>query len=129
MARWFANQLKQNFLDEVWFSDKAHFCLSGQINSKNYVFSGSEVPDKVPERPLHSLKCTARCAMSCHGIIESYWFKDDAEKAVTIKSELYTAILSKIYRALGQMTGVDCDLQWFQQDGTTPHISNVNLQC
>jgi len=27
-----------DFLDNVWFSDKAHFLLSGQVNSKNNIF-------------------------------------------------------------------------------------------
>lgn len=129
MANWFADQLdeSENFLDNVWFSDEAHFCLSGQVNSKNYVFWGSEVPDEVAERPLHSVKCTAWCAISRHGIIGPYWFEDDEEKAVTINSERYIAVLSKFYRALGRMRGVDRDSQWFQQDGATPHTSNASL--
>ena len=59
-----------------------------------YVFWGSEVPNEVAERPLHNVKCTAWCAISHHGIIGTYWFKND-EKAVTINSEWYIAILLK----------------------------------
>ena len=51
------------------------------------MFWGSEVPDEVAERPFHSMKCTAQCAISRHGIIGPYWLEDKAEKAVTINSE------------------------------------------
>ena len=36
-----------DFLQNVWFSDEAHFSLSGYVNSKNSVFWGSQVPDEV----------------------------------------------------------------------------------
>ena len=85
----------------MFFSDKAHFSSSGQKNSKNSVLWGSEVPDEVAERPLHSVKCTAWCAISRHGIIGPYWFEDDKEKAVTINCERYIAILLNFYRVLG----------------------------
>ena len=61
MCEWFCNVLEndENFLEKVWFSDEAHFLLSGHVNSKNNVFWGSEVPDELLQRPLHSVKCTA----------------------------------------------------------------------
>ena len=65
------------------FFDKAHFSLSNQIKSKNYVFWGSEVPNEVAERPLHGVKCTAWCAISRHGIIGPYWFEDDKEITIS----------------------------------------------
>ena len=68
MCEWFCNVLEndENFLENVWFSDEAHFLLSGHVNSKNNVLGGSEVPDEVLQRPLHSVKCTAWVAMeSC----------------------------------------------------------------
>jgi len=49
MCKWFCNMLEndENFLENVWFSDEAHFLLSGHVNSKNNVFWGSKVPDEV----------------------------------------------------------------------------------
>ena len=49
MCEWFSNMLEndKNFLENVWFSDKAHFLLSGHVNSKNIVFGGSQVPNEV----------------------------------------------------------------------------------
>ena len=61
MCEWFCNVLEndKNFLENVWFSDEAHFLLSGHVSSKNNVFWGSEVPHEVLQRLLHSIKCTA----------------------------------------------------------------------
>ena len=53
MCEWFCNVLEN---DVIWFSDEAHFLLSGHVNSKNNVFWGSKVPDEVLQRPLHSVK-------------------------------------------------------------------------
>ena len=47
-----------DFLQNVWFSDEAHFSLTGHVNSKNSVFWESQAPDEVLPRPLHSVKCT-----------------------------------------------------------------------
>ena len=37
MCQWFENKIEEDpdFLDDVWFSDEAHFLLSGHVNSKN----------------------------------------------------------------------------------------------
>ena len=71
MCQWFESKIEENpeFLQNVWFSDEAHFSLSGHVNSKNSVFWGSQAPDKVLQRPLHSVKCTTWVPISKHGII------------------------------------------------------------
>ena len=76
MCNWFADKIEEepDFLDNVWFSDEAHFLRSGHVNSKNNVFWGTESPAEVLQRPLHSLKCTAWVAISKHGIIRPFWF-------------------------------------------------------
>ena len=40
MCQWFESKIEENpeFLQNVWFSDEAHFSLSGHVNSKNSVF-------------------------------------------------------------------------------------------
>ena len=102
MCQWFADKLEEDetFLDDVWFSDEAHFTLNGQVNSKNYVFWGLVTPDEVATRPLHSEKCTAWCAMSRHGIIGPYWFEENDGRAITINTERYGEVLKKFYKAL-----------------------------
>ena len=111
----------------VWFSDEAHFLLSGHVNSKNNIFWGSTPPEHCLQRPLHSVKCTAWVAISKHGIIGPFWFEDGNEWSVTINTDRYFQVLGKFWTALGRRRGVVRVLQWFQQDGTTPHTSNESL--
>ena len=78
MCKWFCDTIKANpdFLGHVWFSDEAHFLLSGHVNSKNNVYWGTATPENVMQKPLHSTKCTAWIAISKNGIIGLYWFEE-----------------------------------------------------
>ncbi|XP_068204825.1 uncharacterized protein [Palaemon carinicauda] len=116
-----------DFLDNVWFSGKAQFLLSGHLNSKNNIFWGSTPPEHCLQRPLHSVKCTAWVAISKQGIIGPSWFEDDNERSVTINTERYVQVLGKFWTALGRQRGVVRVLHRFQKDGATPHTSNESL--
>jgi len=111
----------------VWFSDEAHFLLSGHVNSRNNIFWDSTPPEDCLQRPLHSVECTAWVAIFKHGIIGPFLFEDDNERSVTINTERYVQVLGKFWIALGRRRGVVRVLQWFQKDGTNPHTSNESL--
>ena len=130
MCEWFCGKIEEDpdYLDNVWFSDEAHFLLSGQVNSKNNIFWDSAPPEHCLQRPLHSTICTAWVALSKHGIIGPYWFEDDDEHAMTVNTERYLQILRNLWAALGQRRRVVRAEQWFQQDGATPHTSNDSLK-
>ena len=68
------------------------------------------------------MKCTAWVAISKHGIIGPFWFEDENERSVTINTERNVQVLGKFWTALGRRRGVVRVLQWFQQDGATPHL-------
>jgi len=61
MCQWYCDKIDTvpDFLDNVWFSDEAHFLLSGHVNSKNNIFWVSTPPEHCLQRPLHTVKCTA----------------------------------------------------------------------
>ena len=77
MAWWFVEKIEEEtgFLNDIWFFEEAHFWLHDQVNSRSNVYWGTVMPDSVHQRPLHLVKCKARCAMSKHGIIGSFWFE------------------------------------------------------
>ena len=129
MCQWFQDkiELSPNFLNDIWFSDEAHFLLSGQINSKNSIFWGTATPNEVLQRPLHLKKCTSWVAMSKHGIIGPFWFEDKNEEPLTVTKERYVEVLQQYWTALDRRNRGDFkrDCQWFQQDRTTPHRANV----
>ena len=107
MCQWFCDKIDAvpDFVDDVWFSDEAHFLLSDHVNSKNNIFWGSTPPEHCLQRPLHSVKCTAWVAISKHGIIGPFWLEDDNERSVTINTERYVQVLGKFWTALGQGRG------------------------
>ena len=47
LCHWFCGRIDDNpdFLDDVWFSDEAHFLLSGDVNSKNSILWGTTPPE------------------------------------------------------------------------------------
>ena len=51
MCCWFCDKVDENpdFLDDLWFSDEAHFLLSDHVNSKN-IFWGSTPPEDCLQR-------------------------------------------------------------------------------
>ena len=111
-----------DFLDNVWFSDEAHFLLSGHVNSKNNIFWGSTPLEHCLQMSLHSVKCTAWVTISKHGIIGPFWSEDANERSMTINTERYVQVLGKFWTALVRRRGVFRVLQWFQQNGATPTL-------
>ena len=131
MCHWFLDKIESDaqFIDNLWFSDEAHFYMNGYINSKNYVFWGSSKPDLVYEKNLHDLKVTAWVAMNRKGIIGPFFFMDENQNTVTVNSGRYINLLKLFWKAMGRMLGVNNRAkQWFQQDGATPHCAHVTLQ-
>ena len=84
----------------MWFSDEAHFSLSGHFNSKNSVFWGSQAPDKVLQRSLDSAKCTTWVAILKHGIIGPLWFENNVGEIMAINKERYIMVVNKFWRTL-----------------------------
>ena len=102
---------------DVWFSDESHFLLSGHVCKQNMRFWANEQPHCFTERPLHSEKVTVWCAMSSHGIIGPYVFKD------TGNSQRYLHLLkNKFVPALSKHDSYDN--AWFI---CTAHTSNIVL--
>ena len=53
---WFSDKMEEDdhWINNVWFSDEAHFHLDSYVKSKNCVFWGTGSPQKVLQQPLHS---------------------------------------------------------------------------
>ena len=130
MCNWFNDKMEEDedWIDNVWFSDEAHFHLDGHVNSKNCVFWGTQPPQEVLQRPLHSSKVTAWCAMNSKTIIGPYWFEDADGRTVTVNQENYRTVIRKFYASVRRRRGIVIDRQWFMQDGATPHTANATLE-
>ena len=64
---------KEIDIRKIWFTDEAHFELTGYVNKQNCCFWGTENPNICVTKPLHSKRITVWCAMSGAGIIGPYF--------------------------------------------------------
>ena len=101
----------EDWINNIWFSDQVHFHLDGYVNLKNCVFWGTELPQEVLQRPLHSSKVTAWCAINSKTIIGPYWFEDDEGRTVTINQENYHIVIRKFYASISRRRGITINQQ------------------
>ena len=87
MAVKMLEKMEQNpqFLGFLWTSDEAHFHLEGKVNSKNIVFWGSQKPEEVAQKPLHSAKCNVWTALSERGTIGPFFFEEHVSQVTVTK--------------------------------------------
>ena len=78
------------------------FSVVGACELQKQLFLGSKSPEHCLQRSLHSINCTAWVAISKHGIIGAFWFKDDNEHFVTINMDRYVQVIHKFWISLGQ---------------------------
>ena len=99
-CRWVIRRcdLADTFLENIWFSDETHFYLDGRVNTQNNRFWGDSAPDLVSERPLHSKRCTAWCAISSTGVIGPIWLEDQDGSAATVTAKRYCKVLHRFWR-------------------------------
>lgn len=103
----------------VFFSDEAHFHLSGCVNKQNMRYWNNKNPRELHEKPLHSERVSVWCALSRERIIGPYFFEEN-ERAVTVNSERYVNMIENFF--LPTLGEIDIRI-WFQQDGATAHTA------
>ncbi|XP_046962436.1 uncharacterized protein LOC124531912 [Vanessa cardui] len=125
----FAETMLERFqsLNNILFSDEAHFHLCGFVNKQNCRYWAVENPQLKHQRPLHSLKVTVWAAMSAQGIIGPHFFENERSHTVTVNSDRYTAMLRNFF--FPQLHNFEAynSRTWFQQDGATSHTFNESL--
>ena len=132
-SSWLKEKVRENpdFLQQVWFSDEAHFCLNGKVNRQNCRIWASEKPEDVYQLPLHSPRVTVWCAMSASGIIGPFWFETSDGTTTTVTTDRYISDLNKFLKELRRAGGGagdgDQGSWWFQQDGASPHTAKLTL--
>lgn len=111
--------------EAVFFSDEAHFYLSGCVNKQNFRYWSADNPRVIHEKPLHCEKVTVWCAVSEMGIIGPYFF-EEGNRAATVNSERYIAMIRNFFAPA--FAELNVQNAWFQQDGATAHTSRASLQ-
>ena len=109
-----------DFLSDTWFSDGAHVCLSGHVNWKNNVYRGSQPPDMVLQRPLHSVRCSLDSnehAWHHRTFLVWGWLRT---RPLGKHRQRCIEVFGKLLGPLGTQRGLGREAQWFQQDGANP---------
>jgi len=68
------------------------------------------------------------CGVASFGVIGPCFFEDEAGRAVTVNSALYTEMLRTFPEPELQRLGVETQTLWFQQDGATAHTARIAMR-
>jgi len=107
-------------------TDEANFHLCGNVNSQNCHCWATENPCNIHQKRLHSEKVIVLCGVASFGVIDPYFFEDEAGMAVTVNSARYTEMLHAFLELELQRFGAENQTLWFQQDGATAHTADCN---
>jgi hypothetical protein len=103
-------------------TDEANFHLCGNVNSQNCRYWATENPRDIQQQPLHS-EVIVWCGVASFGVIGSYFYEDEAGRAVTVNSASYTEMLRTFLEPELQRLDVETQTVWFQQDRATAHTA------
>lgn len=115
----FANNILSQFEDDlidpgkIWFTDEAHFWMSGYVNKQNYRWA-KENPRIGRSTSMKPQRVTAWCAISSSGVIGPFFFEQN------VTGSRYRDMLESEFIPTAQ--GMGCVRGWwFMQDGARPH--------
>lgn len=111
-------------LNNIIFTDEAHFSLNGHTNTWNSRYWDLDNPDFFVEMPLHSPRVSCWAGMWSHGIVGPFFFEDEHGATLTINSERYVQMLDTMFLPVIQDLEEFTDSNlWFMQDGAPAHIA------
>jgi transposase len=105
-----------SFLQNLQFSDEAHFHLDGTVNRQNFRYWHTSNPFFYAEQPLHSPRITVWAAIGIQGIVGPIFFQEN------VTGESYLQLLQQRFLPVVQ-TWPSFPSMIFMQDGAPPHWS------
>lgn len=103
-----------DFLQNLLFSDEAHFQLHGHVNHHNFRYYSDTNPHWYREEPLHSPRLTVWAAIGKNGVVGPIFTR------ANITSASYLAMLQTEFLPVVQQWP-SFDLLTLMQDGAPPH--------
>ena len=122
------NALDNDDLKHVLMTDEANFHFCGNVNSPNSRYWATENPRDIHQKPLHSKKVIVWCGVASFGVIGTYFFEDEAGRAVTVNSGRYTEMLRTFLELELQRLHVENQTLLFHPDGATAHTARTAMQ-
>ena len=130
MCQWLIDRLETQpgWIDDIWFTDEAHFHLHGAVNNHNNIFWGTSPPEEISPKELKGEKVTAFVAFNAkHGLLGPYWFQENG-RTVTINAERYREIIRAFNHDKRQILNAKQNRQVpFMQDGVPPHRARETI--
>jgi hypothetical protein len=117
----------EDFINNFWMSDEAHFHLNCFVNKKNFRYWAGQNPRQQHERQLHRSKVTVWCIVSSSGLIGPYFIENDGGLTTTVKSVRYAGMLEKFVAHELHNFPEQIDNTRFQQDGATAHTARISM--
>jgi len=119
-------ELEEQFLDQILWSDEAHFTLSGRVNTQNCRIWAQEHPHAFVQQPLHDEKVTVWAGMTSTFLIGPYFFQEEDDNGVlrttTVNGHRYLIMLQEfVFPTLQALHAINDVV--FMQDGATPHVT------
>lgn len=108
-------QRVEQFIEDIWFSDEAHFLESGYQNSLNYREYATENPHYHVEKTSYPRKTTFWCAINVHGV---YGININQNVDGAVYRDIVRDHFVPFLRRIGRY-----ETAWFMQDGASPHTS------
>ena len=100
---------------KIVFSDKAQFWLNRYVNKQNCQFWSADQPEELQ-------KLLVWCGLWAGGIIGAYFFKDAANRNVTVNGKRYREMIFNFF--LPNIQELDI---WFQKDAATCQTARVTM--
>lgn len=114
-------QQTPQWLDNVLWTDEAHFLLSGGVNTHNCRIWSENHPHTVIQQGLHDLKVTVWIGFTSQFILEPYFFEENQDgqlTTVTVTGERYFTMLRNY--VIPRLHNYDIENIIFMQDGAPP---------
>ncbi|GBM11606.1 hypothetical protein AVEN_180153-1 [Araneus ventricosus] len=108
----------------ILWSNEAHFCLNGHVNTHNCRIWAAENPHAIQEQPLHPDKVTICSGFKATFIIEPYFFEEITANRIqtcSVTGQRYRDMLRDFVIPKLQQRGCLQDII-FMQDGAPPHV-------
>ena len=105
----------------IWFSDEAHFWLSGYVNKQNCRFWARENPRVFETTTMKPQRITVWCAICENGVFGPVFLDQ------TVNGERYKELLERKFIPFARGMD-DADRYWFMQDGALPHRTHQVME-
>ena len=102
------------------------FYLGGYVNKQNCRIWDSKNPKMIIENPLYPQRITVWYGFWARGIIEPYFFENEAGVAVWVNGLRYWTLINEFLWP--ELEDIDVDDVYLQQDGATCH-TNCKTIC